>query len=87
MKQVTAHVGYERIGHPSLTRRHDVEMPGKGEVRTGIVTPCREQVFDGPIGLLADDKAFDIEALGDQRGREHIKHRASRRRDAGGGNE
>ena len=42
----------EGIGPPALARRHDVAMPGKGEMRRTLPAD-REQILDRPVGGLS----------------------------------
>jgi len=46
VKQIALYLGNERVACPASARRHDIKMPGKGEVTpSGFANG--KQIFDG----------------------------------------
>ncbi len=79
-QQVAAAFGRKRRAGPPLARRHDVEMPGKGEMAAARrPLTHRNQVFDRAIGRLTGYKAMHRKAQRRQLRLHFGKHRARRR--------
>ncbi len=75
-----------REGVPPLARRHDVGMPGEGEVRRPAADR-REQVLDRAVGSRAEGQAVDGEADPLEARRQHVLRPRVGRGDAGAGDE
>ena len=51
VEQVAAYFGSEGVGGPALAGRHDVEVPGEGEVASAG-TARGQQIFDRAVRAL-----------------------------------
>jgi len=62
-------------------------MTGKREMRAAVAPSRGEQVFDGAVRRIANNKTVDLKALRCKRSLKNIKHRTRCRGDAGGRNQ
>jgi hypothetical protein len=91
VEQIAFHYRFERFARPAFTGRHNVQMPGKGEMAAAFSTD-RKQVFHRPamrrIGIVcARDEPFDGEAQWQQHRLHRVKHAAACGRDAFAGDQ
>ena len=92
IKQVAAHFWVERLAGPAATRRHHVEMAGKGEVLRAFGPAAdREEVLHRRFGrarrAFSTGEPRHLEAERSQHRFHRIEHRAGGRSNAGRGHQ
>ncbi|VXD02960.1 hypothetical protein SPHINGO8AM_80288 [Sphingomonas sp. 8AM] len=82
-QQAVPQVRREGIGTPPVAGRHDIDVSGKGEMRS-LRTAGGKQILDRPIRRLTADAPLDGKAERHQCSLQHVEHRPARRGDAFG---
>ena len=78
VEQIAANFGREGARGPAFARRHDIEMPGEGEMRAAGAAH-RDHILDRPVGRLADREAIDREAERGEQRLHRVEHMAGGR--------
>ncbi len=93
VKQIAPDFRHEGVAGPAFTRRHNVEMPGKGKMACSRPAfPDGKKIFDSPAGILilrhvARNEARHFKTQRFEHRRHHIKNSASSGRDTGTGDQ
>jgi hypothetical protein len=85
-EQAILDLASERASAPPVAGGHDVEMPGKAEMRRAFAAH-RNHILGWAVGRLAHDPAIHPESERCQRGFEQVEHLALRRSHARAANQ